>query len=250
MPDTTSASGVARPIHRLPFGSRRLLLLLVLGLLLLIGILAEDVHRAILQIAQAVEDVASDHPVWAIVMVLLFTALSAMLAFVSSAVIAPFVATTWGLPRACLLLWAGWLLGGVLSYAVGRFLGRPVIRRLASPSLLARYEERISRHTPFGMVLLFQLALPSEIPGYLLGLVRYRFARYLLSLGLAELPYAVATVFLGTGIVERRVTLVLAVGSAAALLSAWTYHTLHHRLSRLHALEQHADGRAAPGRSP
>jgi uncharacterized membrane protein YdjX (TVP38/TMEM64 family) len=216
-------------------------LLLVLGLLLLIGLLAEDVHHAILRIAQAVQDVASDHPVWAIVMVLLFAALSAMLAFVSSAVIAPFVANTWGTPLACLLLWAGWLLGGVLSYTVGRYLGRPVIRQLASPSLLARYEERISRRTPFGMVLLFQLALPSEIPGYLLGLVRYRFARYVLSLGLAELPYAVATVFLGTGIVERRVTLVLAVGSAAALLSAWTYYALHRRLGRLHAAAHRMD---------
>jgi uncharacterized membrane protein YdjX (TVP38/TMEM64 family) len=191
---------------------------------------AEGIHGGLLRIANAIQGAALDHPVWAVVAVLLFTALSAMLAFVSSAVIAPFMASTWGTARAGLLLWSGWLLGGALSYAVGRYLGRPVIQRLVSSSLLARYEERISHRTPFGLVLLFQLALPSEVPGYLLGLMRYPFARYLVSLALAELPFAVATVFLGAGVMQRKVPLVLGVGFATAMLSAWTYHTLHRRL--------------------
>jgi uncharacterized membrane protein YdjX (TVP38/TMEM64 family) len=210
---------------------RRLLLIVLLAGLVALAMFAEGVHGTILRVAGTIQGVAADHPVGAVVAVLLFTALSAMLAFVSSAVLAPFMASTWGTALAGLLLWTGWLVGGVLSYLIGRYLGRPVIARLASAGLLTRYEERISHHTPFALVLLFQLALPSELPGYLLGLMRYRFVKYLASLALGELPYAIATISLGAGVMERRVSLVVGVGAATVLLSVWTYHQLHRRLA-------------------
>lgn len=230
MPVHDSPTAFGARLRRL-LGSRRILLVLLLGALIALSMFAETVHGDILRVGDALQAVAADHPALAVLAALLFSALSAMLAFVSSAVIAPFMTSTWGTARAGLLLWAGWLLGGAVSYAVGRYLGRPVIQRLASPGLLARYEDQISHHTPFGLVLLFQLALPSEIPGYLLGMVRYRFPKYFLSLALAELPFAAATVFLGAGVMQRQVTLVLSVGFATLMLSAWTYHTLHRRLS-------------------
>jgi uncharacterized membrane protein YdjX (TVP38/TMEM64 family) len=214
------------------FGSRRVLLIAALVALLALVLLERSALEAIQGWAGTIERVAAAHPVGAIVLVLGFAALSAMLAFVSTAVIAPFLATTWGSPLAILLLWTGWLLGGMLAYAIGRTLGRPVIGRLASPTLLARYEEFVSQRAPFGLVLLFQLALPSEVPGYLLGLVRYPFPKFLLALALAELPYAVATVLLGSGVIQRRVAVVAAVGAAVVVLSAWTFHLLHRRLAQ------------------
>jgi uncharacterized membrane protein YdjX (TVP38/TMEM64 family) len=212
------------------FGSRRVLLIVAMVALLALVLLERSAHEAIQGLAGTIERVAAAHPVGAIVLVLGFSALSAILAFVSAAVIAPFLATTWGSPLAIFLLWTGWLLGGMLAYAIGRTLGRPVIRQLASPTLLARYEELVSQHAPFGLVLLFQLALPSEVPGYLLGLVRYPFTRFLLALALAELPYAIATVLLGAGIIERQIATVAGVGAAVLALSGWTYHVLHRRL--------------------
>ena len=232
MPDQTALNPATAGARRHTFGRRRALLTALLAGLLALLLFAEGVHEPIVRIAAAIQRLEAGHPVWTVLAVLAFTALSAMLAFVSTAVIAPFMAATWGMARAGLLLWAGWLLGGALAYFIGRRLGRPVIQRLASPTLLARYEEFVSHRAPFGLVLLFQLALPSEVPGYLLGLVRYPFARYLLSLALAELPYAVATVYLGAGVMQRRVPLVIGVGLATALLSAWTYRTLHRRLAR------------------
>jgi uncharacterized membrane protein YdjX (TVP38/TMEM64 family) len=212
------------------FGSRRVLLIVALVALLALVLLERSAHDAMREMAGTIERVAAAHPLGAIVLVLGFSALSAILAFVSAAVIAPFLATTWGSPLAILLLWTGWLLGGMLAYAIGRTLGRPVIRQLASPTLLARYEEFVSKHAPFGLVLLFQLALPSEVPGYLLGMVRYPFARFLVALALAELPYAIATVLLGAGIIERQIATVAGVGAAVVALSGWTYHVLHRRL--------------------
>ncbi len=226
LPPTPAQSGWIGRV----FSSRHVLLIAVLGILLAVVLFAQGAHEAIRGLAGSIERLATAHPVWAIALVLGFTALSAMVAFVSSAVIAPFLATTWGAPLAALLLWTGWLIGGALAYTVGRWLGRPVIRRLASPSLLARYEGLVSRRPPFGLVLLFQTALPSEIPGYLLGLVRYPFPRFLLALALAELPYALATVFLGAGVMERRVAMVVGVGVAVVLLSASAYYLLLRRI--------------------
>jgi uncharacterized membrane protein YdjX (TVP38/TMEM64 family) len=228
MPGVTEpvASRPARP----PFRRRRALLLLVLAALALLPLLAEGVHAMLLRLVLAAQNLAAHHPGLAALAVLVFAALSAMLAFVSSAALAPFMSHVWGTVAAFLLLWVGWLLGGVLSYGIGRYLGRPVVARLIPEHRLARYEEQVSRHTPFGLLLLLQLALPSEIPGYLLGLVRCAFPRYVLALALAELPYALATVYLGWGVVERRISLILAVGAGTLLLSLGAFYALHRRL--------------------
>ena len=95
----------------------------------------------------------------------------------------------WGTPLSSGLLWAGWVLGGMCAYLLGRTVGRPVLRRLTSTAALARFENRISMQASFGLVLLFQLAVPSEVPGYVLGLARYRFVKYLLVVGIMLANY-------------------------------------------------------------
>jgi uncharacterized membrane protein YdjX (TVP38/TMEM64 family) len=166
------------------------------------------------------------------ILVVAFSALAAMLAFVSSWIVVPFAVFTWGTTEALLLLWTGWLLGGAGTYAIGRFLGRPAIRWLVSAPALARYEDRISHRTPFGVVLLAQFALPSEVPGYLLGVVGYPFARYLAALGIVELTYGIATVYLGVGVVERRAAPIVAAAAALLLATACTAYLLGRRFAR------------------
>lgn len=143
-------------------------------------------------------------------------AVSAVLAFFSSAPLVPVGVVTWGSATTAVLLTIGWTLGGVASYAAARWLGRTVIARVASIEALAPYERRIGHDTPFGVVLLFQLALPSEIPGLVLGLARYSLRKYLAVLLLVEGPYAAATVWLGKEFVARRVWPFLLVGVGLA----------------------------------
>jgi len=140
----------------------------------------------------------------------------------------------WGKGISTLLLLIGWVLGGVFSYAIGRYLGRPAVQALTSGPVLDRYTNRFSRSAPFELVLLFQLAMPSELPGYLLGLVQYRFWKYLVALVLTELPYSAATIYLGAGFVERRISLLVGVGAMMVVFSGWTLHLLHRRF-REHA---------------
>lgn len=233
--------------------TRRLVLAaLLLGLVALI-ISSQGLHNVLVRALAQADRTAAAHPVWAMALVVGFSALAAMLAFVSSWILVPFAVFTWGTTGALLLLWTGWLLGGAGTYAIGRFLGRPAVRWLASAPVLARYEDRISHHTPFGIVLLAQFALPSEIPGYLLGIVRYPFARYLAALGIVELIYGVATVYLGIGVVERRAAPVMAAAAALVLVSTWAVYALGRRLAREReegTVPQLRSPRAAPRTAP
>ncbi len=225
-----SDEALGRLAHR-PVVWRRALVIALLTAILAAVASSDALHGALLGIFAAAERIIAEHPVWGVSLFVLLAALSAMLAFASSAVLVPVALATWGNRLSFLLLWMGWILGGACAYSVARFLGRAVVARLISGAALARYEERISMRSSFSLVLLFQLAVPSEIPGYVLGLARYPVRKYLLALALAELPFAVGTIYVGTGFLERRALLLLSLGAAGALFSLWALRTLHRRLS-------------------
>ena len=229
--------------------TRRVVVAVLLLLLVTLLLSSDGIHRVLLALLAEADRTAAAHPLWAMTLVVVFSALAAMLAFVSSWIVVPFAVFTWGTTEAFLLLWTGWLLGGAATYAIGRFLGRPAARWLASAPVLARYEDRISRHTPFGVVLLAQFALPSEVPGYVLGIMRYPFARYLAALGIVELTYGIATIYLGVGVVERRAAPVVMAVSALALATAGTAYMLGRRLARERRAAVVPAGQEAPSTS-
>jgi uncharacterized membrane protein YdjX (TVP38/TMEM64 family) len=76
------------------------------------------------------------------------------------------------------------------------------------------------------------LALPSEIPGYLLGLVKYPLKTYLLALSIAELPYTLATVLLGDSLLNKRGYTLL---SAGLLMIAFSYYAIIKLQERIEA---------------
>ncbi|MGB5492640.1 MAG: hypothetical protein WBM76_17570, partial [Woeseiaceae bacterium] len=92
--------------------------------------------------------------------------LSAMVAFFSSAIFVPVAIYAWGNAIAFLLLWLGWLLGGVASFCIGRFLGRRVAVALIGEEKIAGWQSQLGERSRFVHVLLFQAVVPSEIPGY------------------------------------------------------------------------------------
>lgn len=209
----------------------RIALATLLALAIIIILVSGTAHRLVVLGLEDARRMAAAQPAYAMALVVLFSALAAMLAFVSSWVFVPFAVFTWGAPVALLLLWTGWLLGGAATYATGRFLGRPAVRWLVRGDSLARYEQRFARHMPFYVVLLVQLSLPSEIPGYLLGLVRYSFARYLAALGIVELAYGIVTVYLGQGVLERRLVPVLAGLTLLAVVTVGAAYALRGRFA-------------------
>jgi uncharacterized membrane protein YdjX (TVP38/TMEM64 family) len=209
---------------------RRAVGLVVLCVALAMLVTSDALHAALLQMLEASKDVIARHPAPGALLFVLMAAISAMLAFVSIAVLVPVAVYAWGEPVSMLLVWIGWILGGGTAYGIARYLGRPVVHWLTGEALLNRVERRIHPQTPFGMILLLQLGLPSEIPGYVLGLARYPLSRYLLALAIAEVPYTIATVYLGAGIVEAKSGLVLAVGLGVAVLGVGAFYLMRRRL--------------------
>ena len=176
-----------------------------------------------------VEPAITKYPVAGRLLFVLMALVSAMLAFFSSAILTPIGVYAWGKLETFLLLWSGWLIGGMLSFFVGRYLGRSVVVMFLGESRLSSWEAQVERHTRFLHVLLIQAAVPSEIPGYVLGVLRYRFALYIAALAITELPYALGTVFLGESFLQGESLLFLAIGSGAILISVLAYQA-HRRL--------------------
>ena len=187
-------------------------------------------HDALLRLLAAAEPTIVAHPVAGMLLFVLLSALSAMLAFFSAALLVPVAVYSWGQSATMLLLWLGWLLGGLCAYAIGSSLGRPLLASIGAARLLAFYRERLPERVPFALVLLMQLALPSEIPGYLSGLLRVRARTYLAALALAELPFVVGTVLVGESVVEQRGGMLVLLGAIGAGISLYALLLLRRRL--------------------
>ncbi len=210
---------------------RRGLGVIALGALVALVAGMDVLHEPLARLLAVTTRMIDDSPLTGGVLFVLLAAVSGVVAFFSSAVVVPIAVDAWGPTRSAMLLWLGWILGGACTYWIGRYLSRPIVRRLVSKEQIARYEQKLGREAPFGLVVLFQLAMPSEVPGYLLGLARYSFARYILVVILGELPWAIGTVVLGDSLINRRVAPALALAATAAVFTALTYGALHRRLA-------------------
>jgi uncharacterized membrane protein YdjX (TVP38/TMEM64 family) len=197
---------------------------LIIGTIIIIaGLFAasDTLHDKSEQIIVWTEAVISEAPLLGMLLFVLLAMLSAMVAFFSSALLAPIAVYAWGKGVCLVLLWVGWLLGGIVSFCIGRFLGRSVAAAFIGEEKLAGWEQQVSEHTRFIHVLLFQAAVPSEIPGYVLGILRYRFLLYLAALAITELPYAIAVVYLGESFLEGEATVFVLLGVGVILLGAF-----------------------------
>ena len=211
------------PVSRSTLWSRLSILVVALCVAALVAS-SDSAHSLASDTVDWGERLISRYPGWGMPVFLILSAFSAMLAFFSSMILVPVAVSAWGEWVTCMLLWGGWLLGGVLSFCIGRYLGRRVVGWFVPHERLDYFETRLRVKAGFPVVLLFQLSVPSEIPGYVLGTMRYPFGVYLLALALAELPYAVGGVFLAGSFLRRQYIVLLILGLALIALIAWAVH--------------------------
>jgi uncharacterized membrane protein YdjX (TVP38/TMEM64 family) len=222
--NAVAAPSIGGGAHRRHWG------LVVLSAVAALLVVSDSLHRLASGMIAGFEPLVSLHPILAAVTYLLLTALSAMLSFFSSAVLVPVAVHVWGGWGTLLLHWAGSLLGGVGAYAIGRWLGRPVARALVGEDRVAYWGARIGAGASFGVVLLLQLALQSEIPGYVLGTLQYRFRVFAGALALGTLPYAIGAIYIGRFFLDRRPLLLMLVATLAIGLAAWSLRRLRRTL--------------------
>lgn len=226
MTSLLSRSNAAQFLHHW----RRALGALLLCVLVVLLLSIDSLFALLQQALAAAEPLIAAHPFGGRVVFVVLSGLSAMLAFFSSALLVPVAVYNWGRPATMLMLWLGWLLGGVCAYAVGRFVGRPMVRGLVSARMADFYLRRLPAQIDFPVALLFQLAMPSELPGYLFGTLRVPFRLYLGVLALVEAPFAVGTVLLGDSLIQREGGWMLVLVVLGAGVSLLAVHRLHHRL--------------------
>jgi uncharacterized membrane protein YdjX (TVP38/TMEM64 family) len=193
---------------------------------------SDTLHDRTAEVIVWMEAVISQAPILGMAIFVLLSMFSAMVAFFSSAVFAPVAIYAWGKTGTFLLLWLGWLLGGVLSFCVGRFLGRAVAGRIVDEKKIEGWERELGTRARFAHILLFQAAVPSEIPGYVLGILRYSFPLYLLALAVTELPYAVATVYLGESFLEGEGVVFILLGFTVIALSMFLFRWIRKILNQ------------------
>lgn len=205
----------------------RTLAILVLCVFVAMLLSFDAVYEGLQQLLREAEPVIAARPVVGALVFMLLAAASAVLAFFSSALLVPAAVFTWGKLATMALLWLGWLLGGMFAYTLGAAF-RPAE---GAPS---RIPARISAHFPsapqqvgFSLVLLWQLVLPSEIPGYLSGYLGVPFRTYVAAAAVAELPYAAGAVLLGESVINRQTGWLVVLGAVAAGLGYLLARRLH-----------------------
>lgn len=222
----------AKPPHLHARGLIRALVIVLICVSAALFLSIDSVYQGLQRVLAEAEPLIAEHPVLGAVVFVLLSAVSAMLAFFSSALLVPAAVFAWGNTLAVGLLWLGWLLGGVFTYSLGHALRRPPGEESGPPSRFAAYLPHVSAEIGFPLVLLWQLALPSELPGYLCGYLRVPFRTYLAALAVAELPYAIGAVLLGESVVNRKLGWLVALSVVGATVGFLLVRMLQRRLDR------------------
>ena len=147
-------------------------------------------------------DYLGRHKFAGIFIFLLLSAFSALLSPLSSLPLIPSAMVAWGQGWTLFFLLFGWMIGGVLGWVIGNVAGQKVIRKYSSFEKIEYYKNKLSTKKQFWIVLVFRLAVPSEITGFTLGILKYNFRKYLIATFISELPFAFLAVYSGIALVD------------------------------------------------
>lgn len=117
------------------------------------------------------------------------------------------------------LMMAGWLLSGLLCFAVGGSVARPLLDRWLGEERFERVEAMIERGGPT-LLLAMRLIpiLPFSIVSYAAGAARVPLWRFVWTTAVGYLPITAISVYFGTRLEGLSLTDPLVFGSIAALL--------------------------------
>ncbi len=179
------------------------------------------------------EAYVGEHQTMGVFVFMALAAVSAMLSPFSSVPLIPVAIMVWGSTWTVAFLVAGWLGGHVITYTIGYYAGYPVAKKLVSLEAIEQYAHRFSKKSEFLLVLLFRLASPAEVPGYVLGAVRYGFVKYFLATFIAEFPFAIITVYASEALIDRKPLIVaLAIAGGIAFLAV-AFHLFKKQIRRV-----------------
>jgi uncharacterized membrane protein YdjX (TVP38/TMEM64 family) len=126
----------------------------------------------------------------------------------------------YGFFPALLLVMVGWLINGLVCWAIGRSVARPLLDRWFGEERFERVERSIERG---GATLLIAMRLipilPFSIVSYAAGAARVPLGRFLWTTVVGYLPITALSVYFGTQLEDISITDPLVIGSGLALLA-------------------------------
>lgn len=156
----------------------------------------DDVQILFWQFNQTLDTYVNLHPFLGVLFFIGFAALSILLGPFSSAPLVPSAVVIWGPVLTTIYLLAGWIVGNTIAFGIGYFLAFPLVTRIVGEGKMRTWLSTIDKRVDFGTALVFRVAMPSET-GYIFGIVKYSFYKYMLITLLAEVPFAILTVYAG-----------------------------------------------------
>jgi uncharacterized membrane protein YdjX (TVP38/TMEM64 family) len=126
----------------------------------------------------------------------------------------------YGFVPALSLMTVGWILSGLICWAVGRHVARPLLDRWLGEERFGRVEAAIERGGP-SLLLAMRLIpiLPFSIVSYAAGAARVPLWRFVWTTAVGYLPITALAVYFGTRLEGLSLTDPLVLGSAVALLA-------------------------------
>jgi uncharacterized membrane protein YdjX (TVP38/TMEM64 family) len=126
----------------------------------------------------------------------------------------------YGFLPALLLTMSGWILSGLLCFAIGRSVARPLLDRWLGAERFERIEASIERGGPTLLLALRLIPIfPFSIVSYAAGAARVPTWRFVWTTAVGYLPITAISVYFGTRLEGLSLTDPLVFGSVAALLA-------------------------------
>jgi len=157
--------------------------------------------------------------IWGPLLILALSILHAVV-FYPAEIVDAAAGFAYGFFPALALMTVGWLLNGLVCWAIGRSVARPLLDRWFGVERFERVERSIERG---GATLLIAMRLipilPFSIVSYAAGAARVPLGRFLWTTAVGYLPITALSVYFGTRLEDVSITDPLVIGSGLALLA-------------------------------
>jgi uncharacterized membrane protein YdjX (TVP38/TMEM64 family) len=166
-----------------------------------------------------VRDQIDELGIWGPLLILALAVLHAIV-FYPAEIVDAAAGFAYGFFPALALMTVGWLLNGLVCWAIGRSVARPLLDRWFGVERFERVERSIERGGPTLLLAMRLIPIPPfRIVSYAAGAARVPLWRFVWTTLLGYLPITAISVYFGTRLEGLSLTDPLAIGSALALLA-------------------------------
>ena len=206
-----------------PPTKRRVALILSIAFIVFLTWTSVSFQQVLSRYLPYFENLARSNQIMSVAIFIGLAIISTMFSSFSSVPLVPIAILVWGNWLTALLLFIGWTAGDALSYWIAYFAGNPIAKKLIPFEKIEFYRKKIPPDAEFKLVFFFIMSMPSEIPGYTLGTLRYNFKRYLPITAFGEFIWAPVTAFAGQALIEKNLVLFAAAIGFMLLFFAYSF---------------------------